>query len=100
MSGFVHIYRPRSWTRRRILYCPVDGRRTECVVTQYVWHDTRVQCARCGEGWEDGAMWERPFAPGWRKAAQAEARRLWDEAPYGPFPTLAEMDPELAAGAA
>lgn len=95
MSDYVHIYRPQSWTRRRILFCPVDGRRTECVVTVYVWHDPRVQCAHCGEGWEGGVMFARPFARGWRKEAQRRVRKLWDEATYGEFPTLREMDPTL-----
>lgn len=91
----LHIYRPRSWSRRRILRCPVDERLTECVVTVFVWHDPIVRCARCGESWSGGYMAERPFARGWRKEAQSKARKAWDEATYGPFPTLAEMDPEL-----
>lgn len=94
---FLHIYRPRSWTRRRILYCPVDGRRTECVVTVYVWHDPRVECARCGESWSGGEMTPRPLQRGWRGEAQRRARARWDEATYGEFPSLEEMDPDLFA---
>lgn len=92
VTDFVHIYRPTSWSRRRIVFCPVDGRRTECVVTTYLWHEPRVQCVRCGEGWAGGVMFERPFARGWRKQAQARARALWDATPYGPFPSLSEME--------
>lgn len=88
----VHIHQPRGWWRRRILYCPVDGRRTECVVTAYLWYDPEVVCARCGEGWSDGQRDPRPFVRGWRPKAQERARRMWDEAPYGNFPTPAEMD--------
>lgn len=95
MAETLHIYRPQSWSRRRIAFCPVDSRMTECVVTLYVWHEPRVQCARCGEGWEGGVMFARPFARGWRKQAQSRVRKLWDETPYGDFPTLREMDPYL-----
>jgi hypothetical protein len=92
---YLHINRPRSWSRRRIVCCPIDQRRTECVVTVYVWYSPRIQCARCGEGWEDGVMFERPFARGWRKAAQRRVRALWDVTPYGPFPTLEAMEAVL-----
>lgn len=88
----LHINRPRSWTRRRIVFCPVDGRRTECVVTQYLWYSPRAQCARCGESWSDGEMAPRPFARGWRRQAQARARAKWDAATHGEFPTLSEME--------
>jgi hypothetical protein len=88
----LHINRPRSWTRRRILFCPVDGRRTECVVTVYLWYSPQIACARCGESWSDGQMFERPFARGWRKQAQARVRKLWDGTQYGPFPPLSEME--------
>lgn len=93
----VHIHRPKSWTRRRILRCPVDERMTECVVTVFVWYDPIVECARCGESWSGGEMQERPFRRGWRKRQQAEVRAKWVKAPHGPFPTLAEMDPEMVA---
>jgi hypothetical protein len=80
-----------------MLHCPIDGRITECVVTVYVWYDPTVQCARCGESWSGGQMAERPFARGWRAKQQRRVRALWDETPHGPFPSLAEMDPSLAA---
>ena len=87
----LHINRPRSWTRRRIEFCPVDGRRTECVVTVYAWYDPKVECARCGEGWSTDGMFPRPFARGWRAAAQRRVRAKWDRATYGPFPTYEEI---------
>jgi hypothetical protein len=91
MAALIHVHRPASGRRRRILWCPVDERHTECVVSVYEWYSPIVTCVRCGESWSDGELRQRPFQRGWRRDAQRAAQVLWDDATYGEFPTPDEM---------
>jgi len=92
--SLVHINRPRWILKRRIKRCPTCECCTEFVVTCEVWYASMWLCCRCGDGWGEEGLMPRPFARGWRKDAVREHRRMWDQATYGPFPTLQELDPE------
>jgi hypothetical protein len=77
--------------RKRYLRCPMCECITETVVSFGGWYGISCFCCRCGDGWCDGELYERPFARGWRKRAIARHRRMWDEATHGPEPTLYEQ---------
>lgn len=74
--------------RREILRCPIDECMTEVVVhySSSPYYGPICYCTKCGEYWSDGELAPRPFARGWRRKAQAKARKRWAEATYGPPP--------------
>ena len=92
----VVICRPDDrFLRRRYWRCPVCQCRTESVFRYELWHGVTIWCCRCGDSWGDGELLLRPFARGWRREATRRARRLWDQALFGPAPTMHELDPEM-----
>jgi hypothetical protein len=63
-----------------------------------LWYAPTIYCCRCGDSWDaEEGRHERPFARGWRRDAVRCARQLWDQATYGPPPTVEQMDPEWFA---
>jgi hypothetical protein len=58
------------------------------------YYDTVMLCSRCGDGWGEDGLFDRPLSRYWRRDAVAAIRKLWDRATYGPPPTFAEMFPD------
>lgn len=90
ISG-VHLYRPRTFYRKRYLRCPTCECTTECVVAFYEWHDPWAGCCRCGESWSHEGIAERPWYRYWRRDRVRVHRKLWDEATFGPPPSLRDF---------
>lgn len=76
-----------NWTRYSRInlsrsHCPTCKKRKFFVAffqDYYGWDET---CLGCGDGWQDGAMKERPFERAWRKRRIKEAKatyRKWSE---------------------
>lgn len=87
-----------NWTdnrflRKRYIRCPCCQCTTEMVVRYEAYYGLTTYCCRCGDSWQDGEMFPRPFQRGWRKAAIRRYRKLWDQATHGAAPTLQEMCP-------
>ena len=91
----ITICRPDNrFLRRRYHRCPVDECITEQVVRYEAWYGPTVWCCKCGDSWSGGELCTRPFARDWRRDAVRKARRLWDQATYGPPPSFTELFPE------
>lgn len=65
---FVHIHAPAPievWCA--VIDCPTCARPRRMLGRYYEWFGASVECAGCGDRWNDGEREERPFAPGWRR---------------------------------
>lgn len=92
MSACIIICCPDDrFLKRRYLRCPVCMCITETVIRFEAWYDATYYCCKCGDAWAGAELLERPFRRNWRAAAVRRARRLWDQATYGPPPTLEEL---------
>lgn len=58
-------------------HCPTCDRPRRMLGQHQEWYGTTWTCAGCGDQWSgDGELFERPFAPGWRKQRVERARRV------------------------
>jgi hypothetical protein len=83
--------------RKRIQRCPIDECMTEMAVRYEAYYGVTTYCCKCGDWWQDGELCPRPFARGWRKAQAKRFRRFWDQAVFGPAPSMQDLYPELGA---
>lgn len=76
---------PPGVYRRAILDCPACDRRHRFVISwDGAWYG-QTYYGSCGDKWQDGEMYPRPFQRGWRQKAQADFRRRWDYAASRPL---------------
>lgn len=76
-SGGVTVCQPRTTWIRKVRVCPCCGERHRIIGMSQEWYDTIWTCCGCGDAWAGGELLPRPFRPGWRDQARAEARRNW-----------------------
>ncbi|WP_328344903.1 hypothetical protein [Micromonospora sp. NBC_00421] len=92
------VCRPNQFLLRRITFCPTEQKRRRFAGRDAAWYGTTWTCCGCGDSWTDGERHERPFRRGWRSAAVAAARRVWDEAAaFDPADHAAWVRAEVAA---
>lgn len=86
---------------RRILLCPTEGRRRRMVqVFGGAWYSDEITCLGCGDSWCDGERGERPFTPGWRARAIAEAKARYATAvPRAEYARLVTAEAQAAVSA-
>ncbi len=93
--GVIVTMASNQFLRKTIRRCPICECMTEMVDRHEARYGVSTYCCKCGDSWQDGELYPRPFARGWRTKAVRRHRTLWDEATHGPAPTVAELFPDL-----
>lgn len=79
----VIVCRARRYSIRRIFRCPTCKARRRMLFQDEAWYGMTMTCCHCGDIWQDGELYPRPSARGWRKEAAAKATVEWLAA--GPY---------------
>lgn len=96
-GGVIACGPPPGVYTRMMRHCPECNRRHRFIEHwDGAWYGTTLY-GGCGDMWQDGEPWQRPFEKGWRKKAQERFRAMWQHAaPRDLYDAYIEADVRIA----